>query len=139
MTDTKHRIRAFLCHSSGDKSAVKELYSQLIKDGVDAWLDKENLLPGQEWKFEIPKAVKNSDVVIVCLSSRSINKEGYVQKEIKLALDVADEKPEGTIFIIPARLEDCDIPERINRFHWVDLFSDNAIGVEKSCFASDSR
>lgn len=125
MTDTKRPIRVFLCHSSDDKSAVKELYNHLIEDGVDAWLDKENLLPGQDWKIEIPKAVRGSDVVIVCLSSHSITKEGYVQKEIKFALGVADEKPEGTIFIIPARLEDCQIPERINRFHWVDLFSDD--------------
>lgn len=128
MTDTKRPIRVFLCHSSDDKSVVKELYNHLVKDGIDAWLDKENLFPGQDWKIEIPKAVRNSDVVIVCLSSHSITKEGYVQKEIKLALDVADEKPEGTIFIIPARLEDCEIPERINRFHWVDLFSTDGYG-----------
>jgi hypothetical protein len=125
MKVTKRPIRAFLCHSSGDKPAVKHLYERLVKDGVDAWLDKEKLIPGQEWQVEIPKAVKNSDVVIVCLSSQSVTKEGFVQKEIKFALDAADEKPEGTIFIIPARLEDCDVPERISRFHWVDLYSDD--------------
>ncbi len=53
---------------------------------------------------------------------QSINKEGFVQKEIRIALDAADEKPEGTIFIIPIRLEECSVPERISQFHWVDLF-----------------
>jgi len=125
MTDTKRPIRVFLCHSSGDKPAVIELYERLVKDGIDAWLDKEKLIPGQDWRVEIPKAVKNSDIVIVCLSSQSVTKEGFVQKEIKFALDAADEKPEGTIFIIPVRLENCDVPERINRFHWVDLFSND--------------
>jgi len=118
-------LRVFLCHASGDKPAVIKLYDRLIKDGIDAWLDKEKLIPGQNWQIEIPKAVRNSDVVIVCLSSQSINKEGFVQKEIKIALDTADEKPEGTIFIIPARLENCNIPERISQYHCVDLFSDN--------------
>jgi len=33
------------------------------------------------------------DVLIGCLSRGSINKAGYVQKEIKLAPDVADEQP----------------------------------------------
>ncbi len=122
---SKRPIRVFLCHSSGDKPAVKKLYERLVKDGVDAWLDKEKLIPGQEWQVEISKAVKNSDVVIVCLSAQSVTKEGFVQKEIKYALDAADEKPEGTIFIIPTRLENCDVPERINRFHWVDLYSDD--------------
>jgi hypothetical protein len=53
---------------------------------------------------------------------QSINKEGFVQKEIRIALDVADEKPEGTIFVIPARLEQCDVPQRLSHLHWVDLF-----------------
>lgn len=64
-------------------------------------------------------------MVLVCLSAQSVTKEGFVQKEIKFALDKADEKPDGTIFIIPARIEDCDVPERISKFHWVDLFSDD--------------
>lgn len=122
---TKRSLQVFLCHASNDKPIVKKLYERLINDGIDAWLDKEKLIPGQNWKIEIQKAVKNSDIVIVCLSSQSINKEGFIQKEIKFALDVADEKADGTIFIIPARLEDCDVPERISQFHWVDLFSDD--------------
>jgi hypothetical protein len=125
MKDSKRPLRVFLCHASSDKPAVKKLYERLVKDGIDAWLDKEKLIPGQNWQLEIPKAVINSDVVIVCLSPQSITKEGFVQKEIKFALDSADEKPDGTIFIIPARLENCDVPERINKFQWVDLFSDD--------------
>lgn len=125
MTNPNRPLRVFLCHASGDKPAVRSLYERLVKDGVDAWLDKEKLIPGQNWQIEIPKAVKNSDVVIVCLSSQSITKEGFVQKEIKFALDAADEKPDGTIFIIPARLENCNVPESMNKYHWVDLFSDD--------------
>jgi hypothetical protein len=96
-----------------------------MNDGIDAWLDKEKLIPGQNWQTEIPKAVRSSDIVIVCLSAKSVNKEGFVQKEIRVALDAADEKPEGTIFIIPVRLENCNVPERISQFQWVDLFADN--------------
>ncbi len=45
-----------------------------------------------------------------------------MQKEIRIALDAAEEKPEGAIFLIPVRLEVCDVPRRLNRWHWVDLF-----------------
>lgn len=120
-----HPLKAFLCHASGDKPAVREMYKRLVFEGVDAWLDKEKLLPGQDWRMEIPKAVQEADVVIVFLSKNSITKEGYVQKEIKNALDIADEKPEGTIFLIPARLEECIVPERLSRWQWVDLFEEN--------------
>lgn len=118
-------LKAFLCHASGDKPAVREMYKRLVFEGVDAWLDKEKLLPGQDWRVEIPNAVQDADVVIVFLSKKSVSKEGYVQKEIKFALDIAEEKPEGTIFLIPARLEECLVPERLSRWQWVDLFEDN--------------
>jgi hypothetical protein len=117
----KRPLRIFLCHASADKPAIYTLYHRLVADGFDVWLDEEDLLPGQNWREEIPRAVRDSEIIIVCLSEHSINKEGYVQKEIKMALDIADEKPEGTIFIIPARLDDCRVPDRLRPYQWVDL------------------
>jgi formylglycine-generating enzyme required for sulfatase activity len=125
MTEVSPRpLRVFLCHSSGDKPATRALYHLLIQSGVDAWLDEKKLLPGQNWRQEIPKAVQEADAVIVLLSQDSTTKEGYVQKEIKFALDVALEKPEGTIYVIPARLEQCDVPRSLSDWQWVDLFFD---------------
>jgi hypothetical protein len=60
-------LNIFLCHASGDKPAVRELYEALQHDGFDPWLDEENLLPGQDWNYEIARAVRNSDVVLVSL------------------------------------------------------------------------
>ncbi|HXQ36418.1 MAG TPA: toll/interleukin-1 receptor domain-containing protein, partial [Anaerolineales bacterium] len=116
---SKRPLKVFLCHASGDKPQVRALYRRLVAEGVDAWLDQEKLLPGQDWQVEIPRAVREADVVVVCLSNKSITKEGYIQKEIKFALDSADEKPEGTIFLIPARLEECLVPEQVGRWQWV--------------------
>lgn len=122
---TSHKLRVFLCHSSGDKPIVRDLYHKLRDDGFEPWLDEEDLLPGQDWRREIPLAVRNSDIVVVCLSKASITKAGYVQNEIKFALDVADMQPEGTIFIIPVKLEECEMPERLSRWQWVNLFQPN--------------
>ncbi|HPP63297.1 MAG TPA: TIR domain-containing protein [Anaerolineales bacterium] len=137
MPETKRPLKAFLCHSSSDKPKVRELYRRLVADGVDAWLDTESLLPGQKWKEEIQQAIRNSDVILVFLSKDSINKEGFVQKEIKEALDIADEKPEHTIFIIPARLEDCNVPDRLADYHWVDLYDSS--GYKKLIQALETR
>ena len=117
-----HRpLRVFLCHASQDKPTVWKLHRYLKQHGVKPWLDQEDLLPGEDWEVEIPKALFASDVILVCLSKNSVNKEGFVQKEITFALDKAMEKPEGTIFIIPVKLEDCEIPKRLSRYQWVDL------------------
>lgn len=122
-------LKVFLCHSSGDKEAVRALYKQLKTDGFTPWLDEEDLVGGQNWDAAIKKAVQNSHVVVVCLSKTSVNKTGYVQKEIKVALDAADLRPEGTIFIVPVRLEECEVPERLAHIHYLDLFKAN--GYEK--------
>ncbi len=117
-------LKVFLSYSPDDTVIVNRHYQNLLTNGIDAWFREENLLPGQEQDLEIPKAAKNADAFIIFLSNKSISQEGYFQKEIKLALDIADEKPEGAIYIIPARLEDCVLPSRISRWQWVDLFLD---------------
>lgn len=117
-------LRVFLCHASEDKSAVRNLYKRLQGEGLDPWLDEEDLVGGQDWELEIPKVVRSTDVVIVCLSQGSITKTGYVQKEIKEVLDVADLQPEGTIFVIPARLEACEVPTRLRKWQYIDLFDE---------------
>jgi TIR domain len=112
----------FLCHSSGDKVQVRELRARLVSDGFSPWFDESDLLPGQDWAQEIRTAVRSSSAVLVLLSPSSVSKEGFVQKEIRLALDIADEKPDGTIYIVPVRLQECTVPERLKKWHWVDLF-----------------
>ncbi len=130
-------LQVFLCHASGDKPAVRRLCVKLRTDGFRPWLDDEELLPGQDWQREIPNRVSDSDVVIVCLACQSVIKTGYVQKEIRHALDVADAQPEGEIFLIPLRLEPCEVPQRLTRWQWVDLFE--AHGYDKLLRALETR
>jgi hypothetical protein len=63
-------------------------------------------------------------VVIACISQSSVTKAGYVQKELRLALDVADEQPDDTIFLIPVKLEECEVPERLRKWQWINLFEE---------------
>jgi len=119
---TSRSLNVFLCHASEDKPIVRELYGLLIEDSIDAWLDEEKILPGQDWDLEIERAVKKADAVIVCLSKTAVSKEGYIQKELNFVLEKAREKPKGTIFIIPIRLDDCKVPESLIPWQYVDYF-----------------
>jgi len=114
--------KVFLCHSHADRDVVHTLYARLKKDGVDAWLDVENLQPGQNWQHEIRKAILESDMVIICLSRNFNKQQGYRHKELKIALEKARLIPEDVVFVIPVRLEKCDMPESLNHLHRVDLF-----------------
>ncbi len=120
---TNRPLRVFLCHSSNDKPAVRELYQKLrAEPWIQPWLDEEELYPGQDWNMEIEKAVEAADAIIVCLTKNSISKEGYVQRELRIVLDFADYKPEGTLYIIPVRLEECEPPRRLRAWQYADYF-----------------
>lgn len=119
------RPLVFLCYAKEDRRKILKLYYDLQKRGINPWLDEIDILPGQDWSFEIAQTIRKSDYFIVCLSNNAINKRGYFQKEIRLALDEMELMPEGKIFLIPIRLEECIVPMRIASRQWVDLFSPN--------------
>ncbi len=111
----------FLCHAKEDSNAVRNLYSRLKKAGFNPWMDEADILPGQNWDYEIRKAIKRTDFVLVCLSNISIRKRGYLNKEIKWALERQDEMLLGDIFMIPVKLEKCELPDRLSEYQSVDL------------------
>jgi len=49
--------RIFLCHASEDKPQVEAVYERLRDLGWQPWMDKIDLLPGQRWQQEIPRAL----------------------------------------------------------------------------------
>ncbi|MFF0487836.1 toll/interleukin-1 receptor domain-containing protein [Nocardia sp. NPDC004068] len=117
----ERRLRVFLAHSNADKPSVREVARLLALDGFEPWLDEESLVPGQEWALEISRAIARSDTVAVFLSTASVSRAGYVNKEITQALDLADRNPEGTAFIVPVRLDDCALPDRLRHIHGLRL------------------
>jgi hypothetical protein len=121
--ELRRQLKVFLCHGSEDKQTIQNFHTRLKDQGFRPWLDEQDLVPGVEWEVVIRDAIRDSHVVLVCLSRTSIEKTGYVQKEIKFVLDRADEMPEGRIYLIPVRLEDCVIPRRLAKWQWVDLYS----------------
>jgi hypothetical protein len=121
--------KIFLCHASEDRPQVEEIYRCLRKEGYQPWMDKTDLLPGQQWQQEIPKVLRTADFILLFLSRNSITKRGYIQREFKLALDTLQEIPEDIIHTIPVRLDDWDIPEQFKFLHWCNLFEED--GYEK--------
>ena len=87
-------------------------------------MDKKDILPGETWTYSIQKAIQRSDFFLACLSANSIKDRGWVQREIKQALDVLQGMSDRDIYLIPVRLEDCRVPERLRDIIWVDLFGE---------------
>jgi len=124
-------MKIFISYSKNDEKEAKELYNFLIKKNYQVWFDTESLLPGQQWKIEIDKSIRNSDIFIMLLSLNSINKRGFFYKEMNIAKDILDEIPEDSIFFLPVRINKCPIPESIANIHYIDLFPNKEFGFMK--------
>ncbi len=104
-------FKIFLAHASEDKVIVHEIYQKLSEVGFSPWLDENDLIAGQNWQVEIPKVIQQSDIFIACLSENSVKKQGFIQKELRLALNSYAERPTESIYLILLRLDDCEIPD----------------------------
>lgn len=121
--------RIFLAYAREDKDKVEDLNAKLTEAGFSPWFDLKEILPGQNWQESIIKAIRNSDVVLACLSKKSISKTGFVQKELKLALDELEYRKEGISPVIPVRLEETEVPGRLSQLQWVNLYEKDGINT----------
>ena len=117
--------QVFLSYAREDEKKVVILYQRLFDDGFKPWMDTKDILPGEKWRFSIQKAIRRSDFFLACLSAKSVSKRGFLQKEIKDALDIWQKMLDSDIYLIPVRLEDCEVPETLHDFHWVNLFEED--------------
>jgi hypothetical protein len=112
----------FLSYAHEDRAAVRLFYDRLRDAGFEPWMDEINLLPGEDWQHSIRNAIRSSDFVVLFLSAHAVSKRGYVQKEIRTSLDMLAEQPEGRVFLIPVRLDECELPAPLNDLQAVDAF-----------------
>ena len=116
------QLRIFLLYARSDQQTVRRLYRRLVNEGANVWFDQAKLLPGQDWQYEIRKAIQGSDLVIVCLSKDFNKQGGYRHEELRIVAEKAHSLAAGAIFVIPARLEMCDLPDPLYKWQRVDLF-----------------
>jgi hypothetical protein len=117
--------RVFIAYVQEDLAAAERLSRDLRAIGCDPWLDRERLVPGQNWPRAIELAIEVSDFFIPLFSRRSVIKRSQFQSELRYALDCARRVPLDEPFVIPVRLDDCRVPNRVaNVIQYVDLFPD---------------
>lgn len=120
-----HITQIFLCYAREDEDQVKELYRNLQNSGFKPWMDKVDLVGGERWRLIIQDTIPKCEFFVACLSKNSKDKRGFLQREISIALDVLRERLEKDIYIIPLRLEECEVPESLSPHQWVDYFRED--------------
>lgn len=121
--------RVFISYASEDAEYAQLLYAELLKAGFEPWMDKppapyehRGLRVGQRWRGEVERALRSADYIILMLSTRSVQKRGFVRYEFRVALDLMNMVPDGKILVLPIRLDDCVVPElRVGTILLTDL------------------
>jgi hypothetical protein len=132
--------RIFLSYARLDLRKAARLYQDLSRRGLDVWFDREDLIPGVKWRPAIRKAIREAKYFVAVLSKQSVGRNGFRHSELRQAIEVWGEFPEGKAFLIPVRLENCRMPFReLEEVQYADLFLNWKAGVEKLCTALGAR
>jgi hypothetical protein len=124
--------QVFVAYVAEDLKLARRLCEALSKAGCSPWLDKDKLMPGQNWPRALDNAIEISDAFIACFSSRSIDKRSQFQSELRFALECARRVPLEAPFLVPVRFEACLVPRSISdQVQYVDLFPNWERGVTR--------
>jgi hypothetical protein len=106
----------FVTHASDDKERfVLGFATKLREKGIDAWLDKWEMLPGDSLVDKIfEEGIKNAKAIIAVISINSISKP-WVKEELNAAMI---KKINGVSKIIPVIIDDCEVPECLHSTLW---------------------
>ncbi len=131
--------KVYISYGKEDYQIAKRLYDDLKASGFNPWMDRENIIVGQNQKFEIRQAILESSYFLVLLSEKSLSDRGYFHKELKTALEILDEMPPSEIFILPVRLDACHPPyENLQDIQHTDLFPSYEEGFRQIVRAFES-
>lgn len=121
----------FISYAREDGEFAARLCADLKLAGAAPWLDREQLIGGEDWASAITRALQTSTHFVAVMSTRSVGKKGFVQKELRRALDLLEEFPPGHVFLVPVRLDDCQSTHlQLTRLQRIDFFPNYRRGFE---------
>jgi hypothetical protein len=111
----------FLSHNSADKPQVRQLAERLKEAGLRVWLDEWIIKPGDDIYLAVERGLEAARVQVLCLSPAALGSE-WVKLERSTVL-FRDPSNAGRRFV-PLLLADCDLPDTLRRYKYVDFRRD---------------
>ena len=106
-------MKVFINYSHKDAALAAQLADRLKDAGLEAWFDKWEILPGDNWAEKTSEGLKESDAMVVLLTPNALDSDA-VQNNISYAL--GDESFSQRL--VPVMVEDV---ERVaaDRIPWI--------------------
>ena len=124
--------RIFISYAHEDRDLALKLYRDLQQADLHPWIDVEELLGGQDWRVAVGEAIRSSSYFLALISKNSVSKRGYVQKELRDAIDIFEQVPPDQIYLVPIRLDDTEpLGQVLRALHWIDFFPSYPRGLAR--------
>jgi HEAT repeat protein len=135
----KLQKHVFISYVRENSAQVQQLCNDLMKNGVNVWLDRNQICPGEKWKNSIRKAIREGNFFIACFSEEYNSRDKcYMNEELCLAIEELRQYADDRIWFIPVLFSECDIPaksigqgETILDINWVPLYEDWPKGIDR--------
>ncbi len=102
----------FVSYVRDDSAVVDQLCVDLKNAGVLTWRDIDQLLPGDDWKLAIRRAIEGGAGFIACFSQRSEDRfSSYMREELVLAIEQLRQRPADSGWFMPVLLDDVMPPD----------------------------
>jgi DNA-binding MarR family transcriptional regulator len=110
--------KVFVCHAHADRAKAESVATALREQGVDAWLDKWEIQPGDSLIQKIfEEGLRDCKVFLIMLSNASVQ-SAWVREELDIAII---RRIEGATRVIPVLLEQCEVPIALRSMLWLDM------------------
>ena len=119
----RNQPRVFISYAKEDFSIAKKIAAKLEEAGCAVWFDKKSLIPGQDWRKEIEREIPKSHFLILLCSNNGLRRREFYHAEQRLALETQAQIPEDQLYLIPVRLDGCEMPSEISRHHYLDWYN----------------
>ncbi len=119
MTDRYH---VFLSHNSRDKPAVEAIAHRLRAEGIEPWLDRWHLVPGDPWQPAVEEALAACDTCAVFIGPGGLSP--WHHAEMRVAIDRFVRSSNGRFRVIPVLLPGADatnVPSFLEAVTWVEF------------------
>lgn len=122
----------FISYARQDVEDVDRLSRSLQRRGIEVWIDRHQIRPGERWENAISKAVENGAFFLACFSKHTIaKKQTYMIKELNLATNVMRRISPRHTWLIPLRFSECEVPGTFKALQWIDMFPDWESGLDQ--------
>ena len=122
------KARVFVSHSSKDKPFVRKLVEALRGHNLNVWIDERELQVGDSIVAGVSEGLKDADYLVAVLSKASIGSR-WVQAELNARL--MEELSGKGVAVLPALIEDCELPTLLKDRVYADFRHDFNAGLQK--------